>query len=797
MSETTATHNVLVIGSGGREHALVWKLAQSPQVAHIYVAPGNGGTANVSSKVSNINIGVSNFQGLVDFAREHDVSLVVPGPEQPLVDGITDTFKKAGIPCFGPSGKAARMEGSKAFSKDFMHRHGIPTARYRNFTDFVAAKAYVQSIDFNVVIKASGLAAGKGVLMPQSREEALQALRSVMVEREFGDAGQEVVVEEYLEGEEISILAFSDGYTVVQCPPAQDHKRAYDGDQGPNTGGMGCYAPAPVAPPALLAQIHKNILQPTVDGMRRDGYPFVGMLFTGLMLTPQGPKVLEYNVRFGDPETEVVLPLLTPECDLLAILMACVEGRLDSVQLKFSPHSAATVVLASAGYPGSYPKGKAITVGSVDDGTTVFHAGTTMGSNGLVTSGGRVLTVTGVDTTLEHALQRAYQGVTAVHFDGAFYRKDIGHRALALLKQRSVESIGITYADAGVNIDAGNELVDRIKSVVKSTRRPGTDSEIGGFGGVFDLKQTGYTDPVLVSATDGVGTKLKIAHATGIHHTVGIDLVAMQVNDVLVQGAEPLFFLDYYACGALDVQTAQEFITGVAAGCKDAGCALIGGETAEMPGMYTPGDYDVAGFVVGAVERTQLLPRLDDIQPNDVILGLPSSGIHSNGFSLVRKLVDQAGLTFQSPCPFEHGVSTLGEALLTPTRIYVKSVLPVVRQGLVKAMSHITGGGFLDNIPRVLPSDLGVELDTGAWRLPPVFRWLKRLGDITADEMARTFNCGVGLVLVVSPEVAEQVVQLLNTHGEPTVYTLGRVIPGPADAETPQVTLLHADTEWC
>ncbi|KAJ1972679.1 hypothetical protein H4R35_004542 [Dimargaris xerosporica] len=790
-------NTVLIIGSGGREHAIAWKLAQSSAVAKVYVAPGNGGTSQISSKVENVAISGGDFDALIQFSREHSVALVVPGPEQPLVDGITDACKKAGIPCFGPSAKAAHMEGSKAFSKEFMVRHGIPTARHQNFTTFDQAKKYVESVDFDVVIKASGLAAGKGVLIPQSKQEALAALHAVMVEREFGSAGDEVVVEEFLTGQEISVLAFSDGYTVVQCPPAQDHKRAHDGDQGPNTGGMGCYAPAPVATPALLTTIQKTVLQPTVDGMRRDGYPFVGMLFTGLMLTPDGPKVLEYNVRFGDPETEVVLPLMAPECDLYKVFTACVEGRLDSVRLSFTDHYAATVVLASGGYPGSYAKGKPITFGTVGPHTTVFHAGTHAAADGTaVTSGGRVLTVTGVGETLPLALDRAYAGIDAIKFDGAFCRRDIGFRALAHLAQKQNTPSGLTYADAGVSIDAGNQLVDRIKAVVKSTQRPGTNSDIGGFGGLFDLKATQYQDPVLVSATDGVGTKLKLAHAMNIHHTVGVDLVAMQVNDIIVQGAEPLFFLDYYACGHLQVDAAESFIIGVANGCRQAGCALIGGETAEMPGMYTTGDYDVAGFAVGAVERPLILPKLDTISAGDVLLGLPSSGVHSNGFSLVRKIVDHQGLSWQSPCPFTTITpnQSLGEALLEPTRIYVRALLPVVQRGLIKGMAHITGGGFIDNVPRVLPTRLGANIDAATWPLLPVFQWLKRAGQVTGVEMARTFNCGIGMVLIVDPAQVTVVSDLLKAHGEPNIYHIGQVVA--RDATKAQVDVLNMDTCW-
>ncbi|KAJ2644343.1 Bifunctional purine biosynthetic protein ade1, partial [Coemansia sp. RSA 1287] len=371
MAETSL--NVLVIGGGGREHALAWALAKSERVGKVYVAPGNGGTSG--GKIENVAIGhsASDFSKLVEFAQTQSVGLVVPGPEQPLVDGISDAFKKVGIPTFGPSARAARIEGSKAFSKDFMKKHGIPTAAYGNFTDYNEACEFVKNATFDVVIKASGLAAGKGVLMPTTKEEALEALKSVMVDREFGDAGSEVVVEELLVGQEISVLAVSDGYTVASFPAAQDHKRAYDGDAGPNTGGMGAYAPAPVATAELLQKIHKSVLQPSIDGMRRDGFPFVGCLFTGFMLTADGPKVLEYNCRFGDPETEAVLPLLDESCDLAEVFLAAAEGRLDAVPLKFRDGFSATVVVASGGYPGSYAKGRAIAFKPTAADTHVFH----------------------------------------------------------------------------------------------------------------------------------------------------------------------------------------------------------------------------------------------------------------------------------------------------------------------------------------------------------------------------------------------------------------------------------------
>ncbi len=329
---------------------------------------------------------------------------------------------------------------------------------------------------------------------------------------------------------------------------------------------------------------------------------------------------------------------------------------------------------------------------------------------------------------------------------------------------------GITYADAGVDIDAGNALVDRIKPAAKRTNRPGVMSGLGGFGALFDLKTAGYTDPILVGATDGVGTKLRIAIDTGVVDGVGIDLVAMCVNDLICQGAEPLFFLDYFATGKLDTDTAARIIEGIAEGCAQSGCALIGGETAEMPGMYPEGDFDLAGFSVGAMERGATLP--DGVRAGDVLLGLGSNGVHSNGYSLVRKLVEVSGLGWDAASPFSDG--TLGEALLTPTRLYVKQALAAIRAGGVHALAHITGGGLTENLPRVLPDDLGAQIDLNAWDLPPVFKWMAEIGGIAESEMLKTFNCGIGMIVVCAADRADALSDLLTEAGE-TVSRIGSV----------------------
>jgi phosphoribosylformylglycinamidine cyclo-ligase len=347
------------------------------------------------------------------------------------------------------------------------------------------------------------------------------------------------------------------------------------------------------------------------------------------------------------------------------------------------------------------------------------------------------------------------------------------------------------YAAAGVDIDAGNRMVELIKPLVRSTARPGADAEIGGFGGLFDLKAAGFSDPILVAATDGVGTKVKIAVATQRHDTIGIDLVAMSVNDLVVQGAEPLFFLDYFACGKLDPEVGAAVVKGVAAACKEARCALIGGETAEMPGIYQAGDYDLAGFAVGAVARDKLLPR-KDIAPGDVVIGLASSGVHANGFSLVRRIVTDSGIAWDAAAPFAPS-RQLGEALLTPTRLYVQSCLAAIRAtGAVKALAHITGGGFVDNIPRVLPQGFSVVLDLDRVPVLPVFKWLAA-GGVSEREMLRTFNCGIGMVVVLDAEAAERACEAFAANGE-TVVRLGEVIA--ADGEPAAVFRGHLDLAW-
>ncbi len=417
---------ILVIGSGAREHALVWKIKQSPLVEKIWCAPGNPGIAQLAEC---IDIPADDIPALLQFAREHAVDLTVPGPEAPLVQGLADEFEAHGLSVFGPSMDAAELEGSKAFAKYFMDKYKIPTADCIVFEDYDEALAYVRQAEYPCVVKADGLAAGKGVVIAQDVQQAEEALQRMMVRQEFGAAGGKVVIEEYLQGEEVSVFAVSDGENFVMLVPAQDYKPAFDDDQGPNTGGMGAYAPAPLMNRDLLKTIKREVVEPSIRGMSLENRPFIGVLYVGLMITESGPKVLEYNCRFGDPETQVVLPLLAS--DLVDLMQKAVTRQVIDYQVELQKKWALTVVVASGGYPGVYQTGKKITgLDEIDDpDVIVFHSGTKMSEDGIVTAGGRVLSVTAMHQDLRTAREKAYAAVQKIRFDGAFSRKDIGLRA--------------------------------------------------------------------------------------------------------------------------------------------------------------------------------------------------------------------------------------------------------------------------------------------------------------------------------------------------------------------------------
>ena len=423
--------DILVIGGGGREHALAWKLAQSQKANKVYVAPGNAGTAREAG-VENVDIAADDIEGLKSFAIKNNIGLTVVGPEAPLVAGVVDSFTGAGLRCFGPSRGAAQLEGSKAFTKDFLARHNIPTAAYGNFTNVDEAVDYIKKMGAPIVVKADGLAAGKGVILAQSEQEAIDAVHDMLAGNRFGDAGHRVVVEEFLTGEEASFIVMADGNHILPLATSQDHKARDNGDKGPNTGGMGAYSPAPVVTPELHERAMKEVIEPTVRGMQQEGHDYTGFLYAGLMIGADGtPKVLEYNCRFGDPETQPIM--LRLKSDLVDLVEAALDGKLDTVTADWDTRASLGVVMAAGGYPDAYAKGKEIHgLDGVDSDTVkVFHAGTTSKEGVVVTSGGRVLCVTALGDTVSEAQQRAYEAVKKISWDDAYYRTDIGYRAVA------------------------------------------------------------------------------------------------------------------------------------------------------------------------------------------------------------------------------------------------------------------------------------------------------------------------------------------------------------------------------
>lgn len=729
--------NVLVLGSGGREHAIAWAVAKSPRCGDLVVAPGNGGTPGRRA-----NVAIEQPEQVLALARELQSDLVIIGPDAAIAAGVADVLSAAGIAVFGATKAAGELEWSKTAARAFCERHEISVPKSRSFTarQVDDAIAYVKDHGQAMVVKADGLAAGKGVVVAATVDESIDAIRAVLVDGSFGQAGFSVLIEERLFGDEISLLAFCDGTRAVAMPPAQDHKRVGEGDQGPNTGGMGAYAPAPMCSPEVAAELARDFLQRAVDGCATEGRPLRGVLYAGLMLTASGPKLLEYNCRFGDPETQALLPLL--DADLLDIVEACANGELDPTTVKWSGQTACTVVLASQGYPGSPNIGAPITISGNEDGL-LFHSGTERNADGtLRTSAGRVVSATGIGSTIAAARKCAYELADRVSFPGAQMRRDIGWRAVA----RSTGG----YGASGVDIDEGNRAVDLLKSSVAKTQGAAVLAGVGGFGGVFDVSALkGMDHPVLVASTDGVGTKVALAAQAGRLRGVGVDLVNHCVNDVLVQNAKPLFFLDYIASSKIVAEQVADIVAGMSDACVENGLSLLGGETAEMPGVYHDGHVDVAGTLVGIAERSRLLP-LPTVAPGDVLIGIASSGPHTSGYSLLRRIFAALPLDAM-PEPLE---VSLGDALLEPHRSYLpllRGLLDGPTFGAVKALVHITGGGFLENIPRVLPAGVGVDISIGSWPVPPLFRLIRDVSGLPTDELHRTLNMGVGMIVICAP----------------------------------------------
>ena len=732
---------VLVVGGGGREHAIAWACEQ------------HGHTVSISPELGDVTA--------------DDIDLVIPGPESVLVAGLADECAFRKIPCFGPTSKQARIESSKGYSRHLATSLGVPGPTYERFEENgdVEALAWWRELGKPVVVKLDGLAAGKGVIVPSDDAETEAAIASTALLGPF-------VLEERLSGPECSLLALCDGSVAVALPLAQDHKRIGEGDTGPNTGGMGAFAPAPVPydPDVLL----HTFVQPILDYFAKVGTPYVGVLYAGLMLTSDGPKLIEYNCRFGDPETQAVLPLL--KSDLAELALACTNGSVAKHPVEVRPGATCTVVAASPGYPADPHLGATISLAGFS--TTEWANASTIVPDAILfpaaavngkTAGGRVLAVTGYGDDLAAARSAAYRGMDGVKFANMQVRRDIGWRAPGALLT--------SYASTGVDIDEGNRAVERMKGSVERTLGPDVLRGVGSFGGVMSARRIlELDDPVLVASADGVGTKVELAARLGKVRGVGTDIVNHCIDDVLVQSARPLFFLDYIAASKLDADLVAEVVTGMAEACEAAGCVLLGGETAEMPGVYAPGAFDVAGTLVGIAERGELLPR-DDVAAGDVLIGVASSGPHTNGFSFLRKLFDWAPMDIVPP-----GFTvSLGDALLEPHRSYLNVLDEALASGKVKALAHITGGGLPENLPRVLPDGVDAEIELGSWRRGPLFDLIAELATgVDTHELHRMLNMGIGMVVVVAPDDADAVQATIHEQ----TWRIGTLVPGQSGSRT-------------
>ena len=710
---------VLVIGAGGRESAIAWACRR------------HGHAVTISN----------------DLAPDATADLVIVGPETALAAGVTDECRRRRIACFGPTAQLARIESSKGYARELATTLGLPSPRYFATTSPDAAIEWWRTLAAPIVVKQDGLAAGKGVVVPDNDQETVAAIEQLI-------ARGPIVLEERLSGPECSLMALCDGTIAVPLPIAQDHKRIGTADTGPNTGGMGAYAPAPTGYDA--STLTSMFIQPVLDHLRAAGTPFVGVLYAGLMLTIDGPRLIEFNCRFGDPEAQAVLPLLS--CDLAEVALACCNGALSTASITIREGASCTVVAAAPGYPASPVVGQTITgIGHDTDDAMVFLAGT----DGAIVTGGRVLAVTGVGDSLALARDNAYRRMTSIHFDGMQVRVDIGWRAAGAALT--------SYAATGVDIDEGTRAVNNMKRAVERTHGPAVLRGVGSFGGAFSGKVIKAMDePVLVASTDGVGTKVELAARLGRYRGVGADIVNHCIDDVLVQGARPLFFLDYIASSKIDADHVAEVVTGMAEACEAAGCALLGGETAEMPGVYAPGAFDIAGTLVGVVEQRDMLPR-GELRTGDVLIGVASNGPHTNGYSLLRKIFEWLPMDATPP----GFARTLGDTLLEPHRSYLDVLAKALLDGRVKALAHITGGGLPENLPRVLPDECDAVIDLDSWPVPPLFQLVRDVAtQLDVHELYRTLNMGIGMVLVCASAEATAVQGLID---EPT-WIIGSVV---------------------
>jgi len=755
--------NVLVVGSGGREHALVWKIAQSKKVKKLFCAPGNAGTDELAE---NVDIAATDIKSLLHFAKDKKIDLTVVGPEDPLVLGISDLFQKNHLKIIGPSKKAARIEGSKIFAKRLMTKYGIPTARFAEFNDVNKAKEYIKNQKFPLVIKASGPCLGKGVFICANLKEGEGALKRIMIEQIFGKAGDTVVIEEYLTGQELSFVVATDGKDFVSLLPSQDHKQIYDGDKGPNTGGIGAYAPVPFVHKELISRLEKEIVRPTIDALAKEGSVYRGILYPGLILTDEGPKVLEFNCRMGDPETQPVLLLLGS--DIISIFEAVNEGKVKTLRLKWKKGSAVCLVLTSGGYPGTYEKGKVIRgleklrgLGDI----FAFHSGTKLNGKKIVTNGGRVLGITGIGKDLSSSIKKVYNGIgkDGIHFQNMHYRKDIGQKGLKQTK--------ITYSQVGDDYDTKDPVLRLYQNAARETTKQLTRN---GFKEIEETRGASafvweQDDCYMATVLECLGTKNLVADAMRkitnktYYDVIAHDTVATFINDLSTVGAKPLVVQAYWAIQdnswLQDLKRMTDFINGWKNACIYAGATWGGGETPTLKGIVESETADLAGSVVGIIKPKKRLITENKLKTGDRILLLKSNGLNANGISLARAIVKKL------PNGYSTKLSSgkmYGEEILRKSNIYATLTQDLLNNNIdIHYIVNITGHG-LRKIMRAR-QEFSYIIEQ-IYEPLEVFRFIQKNANLSDYEMYQTYNMGMDYAIFLAQKDVEKAQQIIKKN---------------------------------
>tara|TARA_B100000678_G_scaffold224633_1_gene192260 strand:+ start:685 stop:2964 length:2280 start_codon:yes stop_codon:yes gene_type:complete len=742
--------NILIIGSGAREHSVALKLAESKCTLYCISTFKNPALFKLCKDyfvISNLN-----NSEIINTCINNNIDMVFVGPEKPLSNGIADELKKKNIKCIGPTKNFAKIEWSKTFTRNLMNKFNMTQymPEFHPYKD-ETYKTFIQKWTKQFVIKIDGLKGGKGVFVSgdhfNTDEEGIEICQKLIQNNE------QFLLEEKLVGEEFSLMSFCDGVTLKHMPPVQDYKRAYANDKGPNTGGMGTVSGKLdflQKNDITIAQTINTEILHALNLEIQDNYGYKGILYGSFMKTNSGEiKVIEYNCRFGDPESINVLSLL--KTSLFDIFDCIINKTLSEIDIQFDNLCTICKYLVPEGYPNKPVKNQKFTINNSIDYNTLRFASVDWNNNEYIEKGSRTIAVIGKADSFEEANEIVEKNISLIS-GPLFYRKDIGHK---FYKKQ------ISYKDSGVDINKANTIVSNIGKHVKMTYNEHVTSKFGSFGSCFQVDNT-----TLVSSTDGVGTKsILIEQLLGEKGLInlGQDIVNHCVNDILVQGAKPLFFLDYFAAGKLKPKYVENFVMGAALACKDVNCVLIGGETAEMPGVYNVDSFDIVGTIVGMIDEHGMIDGKNDVKEGNHILALESNGAHTNGYSLIRKI-------FEISKPPQN----ILEDACKIHKCYYKDVKKIRDENIkINALCHITGGGLIDNPVRVLPSHLGINFNKNTWKLPDLFQYIQNTGNINDTEMYKTFNCGIGLLIIVSPNISKQIIELFP---ENYCFQIGEVI---------------------